>query len=171
MKKSLLPLFALVMLIAGSGIASGQNSDAALSKKERRALELDKVVSLIESGSYVYTIQSINPTGARTIQATSLYTMKAVNGNYEASLPYFGRSYQASYGGDGPIEFSGAPENLEITRNDKKNSVNVTFSIKGEKDIYRISLSVGYSGYGTLTVLPQNRQTISYYGLVSEKGR
>jgi len=123
---------------------------------------------MIEGGNFIYTVQSISPTGARTIQATTTYTMKAVNGNYEASLPYFGRAYQASYGGDGGIEFNGTPENFQLTKNTKKNTLTVTFTIAGGRDRYNITFQVGNGGYGTLTVNSQNRQAISYYGLVSE---
>jgi hypothetical protein len=171
MKKLLIPVIALVLLLTGTGVASGQNKDKKASKQEQRAAELDQVVSLIESGNYMYTIQSINPTGGRTIRSTSQYTMNATDGNYEATLPYFGRAYQTTYGGSGSIEFNGAPENLKLTRDEKKNTVTITFSIKGSTDNYNISLNVGYSGYGTLTINSQNRQSISYYGLVSEPGQ
>ena len=125
------------------------------------------MAALLESGNYVYTIQSISPTGGRTIQSTTPYTMKAVDGTYEASLPYFGRAYQANYGGNGGIEFSGTPENLEITRNSKKKNVLVTFSIAGSTDKYTVTLQVGSGGYGTLIINSQNRQSISYYGTVT----
>lgn len=164
-----IPMILLVVFASGCGVTSNQSTDNNSSKKELRAASLEQVAALIESGNYLYTVQSINPTGARTIQATSTYTMKAVDGNYEASLPFFGRAYQASYGGDGPIEFNGKPGDLEIKKNTKKNTLTVTFSLKGPKETYQVILQVGYSGYGTLTVNSQNRQAISYYGLVSSR--
>lgn len=158
----------LAFILTGCAATSNQTSGDRTTKSEQRAASLDEIASLIESGSYVFTVQSINPTGARTIQATTTYTMKATGGNYEASLPYFGRAYQASYGGDGGIEFNGTPGDLEITRNTKKYTLMVTFTMKEQKDTYNVTLQLGYSGYGTLTVNSQNRQSISYYGLVSD---
>ncbi len=153
----------MVLALLAAGCSSTQNT----ARSEQQAEELEKMAALLESGNYVYTIQSINPTGGRTIQSTTPYTMKAVDGNYEASLPYFGRAYQANYGGDGGIKFSGTPENLEITRNSKKKSVLVTFSIAGSTDKYTVTLQVGSGGYGTLIINSQNRQSISYYGTVT----
>ena len=160
MKNSLISLMILAALATGCGVTSNQSS-------EQRAASLDNMAAMIESGNYVYTIQSITPTGHRTIQSTTPYTMKVVNGNYEASLPYFGRAYQASYGGDGGIEFSGTPEDLKITRNTKKNSLIVTFSLTESNDKFNCTLQVGYSGYATLIINSQNRQSISYYGVVT----
>jgi hypothetical protein len=94
--------------------------------------------------------------------------MQAREGSYEAYLPYFGRAHQASYGGDGGVEFKGEPENLQLVRNEKKNTVSAAFSIKGKNDQYTINLEIGASGYGTLLVSGQKRQSISYYGLVGE---
>jgi hypothetical protein len=167
-KNALIPVMLLVFFTSGCAVSSSQSSGDNISKKEQRAAEMEKVAALIESGNFIYTVQSISPSGSRTLQATTTYTMKAVNGNYEASLPYFGRAYQASYGGNGPIEFNGTPEDLKVTRNTKKNSLTVTFAIAGERDRYSVTFQVGYSGYGTLIVNSQNRQSISYYGMVSE---
>jgi hypothetical protein len=167
-KNALITLVLVVFFATGCAVSSSQNSGNNSSKKEQRAADLEKVAAMIESGNFVYTVQSISPSGSRTLQATTTYTMKAVNGNYEASLPYFGRAYQASYGGDGPIEFNGTPESLQLTKNTKKNSLTVSFSIAGDRDRYSVTFQVGYSGYGTLIVNSQNRQSISYYGMVSE---
>jgi hypothetical protein len=91
-----------------------------------------------------------------------------MNGTYEAYLPYFGRAYSGGYGDSGGIEFKGEPENLEITRNDKKLSISVSFSIRAEKDTYSVNLKVGSSGYGQMTVSSQKRQVISYSGKAGE---
>ena len=168
-KNVLLPMTILATMLTGCAVTANQGSGDKTTRSEQQAASLEQIAALIESGNYVYTVQSINPTGARSIQATTTYTMKAVDGNYEASLPYFGRAYQASYGGNGGIEFNGTPGDLELTRNDKKNTVTVTFSLKAQNDTYSVTLQVGYSGYGTMTVNSQNRQSISYYGSVSDR--
>jgi len=157
----------ILIVVFATGCAVTQTGEGNSTRNQERAASMDQVAARIESGNYIFTVQSINPTGGRSIQATTTYTMKVTGGNYEASLPYFGRAYQSSYGGDGGIEFNGTPGDLQITKNTKKNTVTVTFSLKGSKDTYQVSLQVGYSGYGTMTVNSQNRQSISYYGLVS----
>lgn len=130
--------------------------------------EFAETSALIESGNYVYQVQSVNPTGGRTIQTSTMYTMKATDGTFEADLPFFGRAYQADYGGDGGIRFNGEPDNLEIQKDARKYTISVSFSIKQPNDQFQVNLSVGSGGYGTLNIRSQKRQPISYYGFISE---
>lgn len=164
MKKT--SILILMLAIMAAGCSSTKNAASS----EQRAADLEEMAAMIESGNYIYTIQSISPTGGRTIQATTAYTMKAVDGKYEAYLPYMGRAYQATYGGNGGIEFNGTPENLKIEKNSKKNTIAVSFTIAGENDRYTVNLQVGSGGYGTLNINSQNRQGISYYGSVTQPG-
>ena len=155
----------IIAFITAAIILSGCSATSSTSKKERAAADFEKTATLIESGNYQFTIRSASPSGGKTIQITSLYTLKAIEGNYEAYLPYFGRAYSGGYGESGGIEFNGEPENLKITRNDPKNKISVAFTIKSDKDQYKVNMEVGASGYGNLVISCQKRQTISYYGL------
>ena len=110
----------------------------------------------------------MNPLGGGTWHLTSTYTMEASDGVFRAYLPYFGRAYNAEYGGDGGIEFDGKPEELEIEKEHEKREIIVTFEIGDGNDRYDGILWVGASGYGTLVVNSQNRQSISYYGYIQE---
>lgn len=169
MKQRLIPLLIAAMTFTGCGTSSSvADGGPKTSRQEKTAADFEQLVTLIEGGNYQFLARSASPSGGRTIQLTSEYTMEARDGVYQAHLPYFGRAYQASYGGDGGIEFSGEPENLEITRNDRKNTLSVSFVVKTDKDLYTLKLEVGASGFGTLMVSSQNRQNISYYGQAGE---
>ena len=158
----------ILTLITATILLAACSSTSSTIKDEKNAAEFESTAALIESGSYMFTVRSASPSGGKTIQITSLYSLNAREGNYEAYLPYFGRAYSGNYGGDGGIEFNGEPENLEITRNEKKNKISVKFSIQSEKDKFSVSLDVGSSGYGTLIISSQKRQTISYSGSAGE---
>lgn len=136
-------------------------------KKEKKEEAYRQMTALLESGSYEFRVQSVNPAGGRSINPSSIYTMTVTEGVFKAYLPYFGRAYQASYGGDGGIEFEGNPEKLEITRNEKKRSIFVKFEIDGKNDRYKVTLSAGAGEYGTLSINCQKRQPISYYGPIT----
>lgn len=82
--------FTLTIILLGCSVSS--------STSEQRAARLDKMESLIESGNYEFTLRSASPSGGKTIQITSFYSMKAVDGKYQVYLPYFGRAYSAGYG-------------------------------------------------------------------------
>jgi len=169
MNRGTIVLIAVAMALSGCG-ASSSSTDGGqkISKQEMKAAGFEKFAALIESGDYQFRVMSASPSGGRTIQISSEYTMEAREGVYEAHLPYFGRAYQASYGGDGGIEFKGDPEDLQLTKNEKKHTVSLSFVIKTDIDLYTISLEIGSSGYGTMVVAGQKRQAISYYGQASE---
>ena len=147
---------------------SACSASSSTSKKELRAADFERTASLIESGSYQFAVKSATPSGGQTIQITSLYTLRAKEGNYEAHLPYFGRSYSGTYGDGGSVEFNGVPENLELTRRDNKNNIAVKFTIKSGSDQYTVNLEVGASGYGNLVISNPKNQPINYYGFASE---
>ena len=146
----------------------GCSASSSTSKKERDAAAFQSVAELVESGNYMFTVRSASPAGGRTIQITSLYALRASDGTYAADLPYFGRAYAGGYGNEGGISFSGKPEDLQISRNDSKNSITVDFSMQTDQDKYTVSLKLGPSGYGNMTISCQKRQTISYYGQAGE---
>jgi hypothetical protein len=169
MKTITIAILTAAMTLSGCGVSSSMSDGNQNSpRQEKKAAEFEKIATLLESGNFQFTLRSATPTGGKTIQMTSEYTLEAIEGIYQAYLPYFGRAYSASYGGDGGIEFKGAPENLTLTRNEKKNIVAVSFEMKTDDDQYKVSLEIGSSGYGTLTVSSQKRQSISYYGQVGE---
>lgn len=149
-------------------IISGCSGSASMAKKEKAAAEFERTAALLESGSYMFSVRSASPAGGKTIQLTSPYSLEANDGNYEAYLPYFGRAYSASFGDSGGIEFNGAPENLQITRDDQKLSIAVSFTIQAEKDSYSVDLKVGPSGFGKLLINSKKQQSISYSGQAVE---
>lgn len=169
MKISAIALFTIVLTLTGCGASSSSpESGNLISKQEKKEAEFEKFAQLIESGSYQFRIRSASPTGGKTIQISSEYIMEAREGIYEAHLPYFGRAYSASYGGDGGIDFKGDPENQKLARNEKKSTISLSFDMKADNDLFNIRLEIGSSGYGNLVIVSQKRQSISYYGLVSE---
>ncbi|QQX75467.1 MULTISPECIES: DUF4251 domain-containing protein [Aequorivita] len=80
-----------------------------------------------------------------------------------SNMPFYGRAYSGMImGRDKGMRFKGKPEDFIITS--AKNGYNVTTTIKGETDIYVISISVGYSSFATLSISSNDRGTISYQG-------
>ncbi len=129
-------------------------------------------LQMIRDGNFIYTVQSVSPSGGRTIRPTTIYTMEASGGTFKANLPYFGRAYQATYGGSGGVEFEGEPSELKVEENEQKGTVRLSFSIQAENpssERYEVNLEVGPTGYGSLIVRSNNRQTISYYGVATPR--
>jgi len=158
----------IITLITAAIFLSACSASSSTAKKEKNAADFKQTAALIESGSYKYTIRSATPSGGKTQQISSTYTMKAWEGKFEAHLPYFGRAYSGGYGDGGSVKFNGEPEDLEITRKDDKNNITVKFTIKSGSEQYMVNLEVGASGYGNLTITNPKKQPITYYGLVTD---
>jgi len=161
MKSNFLPVIASVIFLAGCSASS------STAKNEKKEAQFEQTTALIDGGTYEFTAKSANPTGGRTVQITSTYTLEVKDGIYKAYLPYYGRAYNASYGGNGGVEFEGEPSDLSIVKDPKKLNFTVKFNIKNKDERYDCILFVGYGGSGTLTVNSSNRQSISYSGAVA----
>jgi len=160
MEKLKASLLIIIFVLSGLSQARAQKTD----KKDEQFKEM---AALIESGRYMFTVHSVQPSGSGTINVSAGYTLEAKDSIFIAQLPYFGRAYSASYGGDGGIVFEASPEHLNITLNEKKRMVNVKFEIRGKNDKYDLYLSTGSSGYASLSINSQNRQPVTYSGIVS----
>jgi hypothetical protein len=155
----------LMVLILSFYQGSAQKSTA----KERKAAKEAAVKELIESGDFVFLARSARPLSGPEINLTSTYNMVLKGDTAEAYLPYFGRAYQAPYGSsDGGIKFEEVVSDKTIGFNKRKNLYLITFGVKTLRDYYRVSLSVGLSGYADLRIGSTNRQPISYYGVIDD---
>ncbi len=171
MKNLLIPVVALALILSSCKASSSTaGEDGKASKNEKKDAQYEQIAILIEGGEFAFTVQSANPTGGKTVQITSSYTLEAKEGIYKAYLPYFGRAHNASYGGDGGVEFEGEPTDLKINKNADKRTITISFSIKNKNENYGCTLVTSGGGNGTLTISSSNRSTISYYGKVSGMG-
>ncbi|MFV0375853.1 MAG: DUF4251 domain-containing protein [Mangrovibacterium sp.] len=155
----------ILVLVLILGIQTGNaQKQTARERKEQKAAEVKK---LIGSGDYVFVANSAQPMAFRRINLTSNYELKMKGTSAEAWLPYFGRAYQADYGDtDGGIKFKEEAQGLKTSFNERKKSYEIQFEVKTVKDNYTLYLSVGLSGYADLTVNSNNRQPISFTGMV-----
>lgn len=163
MKSSVLPLLTMIILLSGCSASS------STAKQEKKAAQYEEMVALIDGGTFEFTVRSANPSGGQSVQITSSYSLDAKEGIYKAYLPYFGRSHNVSYGGDGGVEFEGEPAELNITKDEKKQSITIKFNIKNKDERYDCILLISSGGTGTLTVSSSKRTPISYYGLISHQ--
>ena len=134
--------------------------------KAERELELQKQTEiLVNSKDFVFVGSMAYPQGGRSVNlSTRPNAVKYHPELIESDMPYFGRVYSgAGYGGsDGGLNFSGKPDEFTITT--KKKGFLIVAAVKGEGDSYRLTLDVGFDGNAMLTVVCNNRSTISYNG-------
>jgi len=164
-KTLLLYLAILVFSISCSTSGSLSREQKKELKNEQIEKGLKEVKALLESGTYIFTVQTAQPTGGTAIRISDTnYSIDSKDKYLKAVLPYFGRGYASHYSNDPGIKFEGNPESFEIREDHKKNNIQVNFKISGELEGFSVSMYISSTGFGTATITSQNRQSISYYG-------
>ena len=94
--------------------------------------------------------------------------MRVWSDSINTYLPYFGRSYQASYGStNGGINFTTTKFEYKL-KEKSKGGWELTIRPSDAKDINQLIYSVSKNGYATLQVTSNNRQAISFYGVIEK---
>jgi hypothetical protein len=138
--------------------------------QEARAQETNSTIlkSLLNSKSFVFKAQSAWPLQGTVVQLTQGYDMKVLQDSINTYLPYFGRAYTASYTSEGGINFTSKRFDYKL-KEKQKGGWEINIKPQDAKDISSLTYSVSVNGYATLQVISNNRQAISYYGVVEKK--
>ena len=126
-----------------------------------------EVSQLVEGGSYFFRAQNMYPTGgrARVINET-YYTLTVQPGELSADLPYAGRAYQAPVNPtDVGVKFSSKEFTVD-KKTTKKGDLEIKFTPKDVQDVRECLLTVYKNGNANLLVTFNQRQNISYQGIV-----
>ena len=162
MKSKKTILVVLLLLVVSFGF--GQEKTRQQLIKERKIEKVRQTTILIDSKEFVFVGKKAFPLGYGNIDLTT-------NPNYiefkpdfiRSEMPFFGRGYSGiGYGGDSGLKFEGKPLEFSIVKAKKTYELNAR--VKGESDVFRITLSILEEGSATLTINSNNRSPISYYG-------
>lgn len=138
-----------------------------LSRKEQRAQKEQEIKQLIDSRQFRFVARAVLPMSGPRIDLTSTYDLKLDSTMVDAWLPFFGRAYYVEYGGrDGGIKFKEEAEKIDVTYNKRKKIYQIKLDVDTDKDHYRLRISAGLSGYADVSISSNNRQSISYYGII-----
>ena len=128
--------------------------------------EQSRIETLLNSKNFEFLATSVKPrTGSSKNLVSNQYSIAFSPKNIYSHLPFYGRVYSGLNMGlhkGGHIE--GEPEMFTVETNAK--GYEVLAKVKDENDTFSISMIVSNSGYATLTISSNNRETISYMGEV-----
>lgn len=163
-KTSISVIFLSLLMITGYA----QEKSKKELKEERKIEKQKQTDVLVNSKMFVFVGKIAFPQGFRTMDLTT-------NPNYvqfhpdmiKSDMPFFGRAFSGvGYGdvgyGDVGLKFEGIPQEFTIEKG--KKSYQIKAVVRGDKDTYRLSLSVFFEGSATLSISSNNRSTISYHG-------
>ena len=162
MKTKFPVLFLLLSLIINTGFSQGKTRKEL--KEERKIENQNQTEALVNSKDFVFIANTALPSGFRSVNITGdSYYVKFQPDLIESVMPFFGKGYSGvAIGDDTGLRFSGKPEEFTVLKNKKNYQIKV--AVKGTRDIYRLFLSLGFEGSGSLTITSNNRNTISYQG-------
>lgn len=100
--------------------------------------------------------------------AGSGYFIKVEGDSVSAHLPYYGeRQMGGGYDSDSGIKFEGIGKNLEIAKDELKQSYTLGFSIASNSENYIVKIAVGTNMTSTASIRSSHRNRIRYSGDVA----
>ena len=159
-------ILAIIFSIILNPLFSQEKSKREL-KEEKKIERQQQVEALVNSREFVFIAIKAQPQGSRSIDLTTNQgKVKFHPDLIESDMPFFGRAYSgAGYGGDSGMKFKGNPEEFTVVKKKKNYQVNAV--VKGERDTYKLFLSISISGSASLSINSNNRSSISYTGDIS----
>ena len=162
-----IPVLIILFSLTITSAFSQEKSRSEL-KKERKLDKQNQIAEMVNAREFVFIGRTAQPQGYRSVNlASNPNFVKFQPDLIEGDMPFFGKAYSGvGYSsGDGGLKFDGVPEDYTVEKR-KKNFL-IKAVVKGENDVYDISLSVGFEGGSTLSITSNNRSQISYIGDIS----
>ncbi len=137
----------------------GQVHSQEKTEKTNSSIEI-----LLNSKNFKFIANTAIPLSGPTRNLVgSNYSITFTHEMVVSNMPFYGRAYSGmAYGRDKGMRFKGKPEDFNVVNTAK--GFEASASVKGENDTYFISISVGNSGFATLSISSNDRATISYEG-------
>jgi hypothetical protein len=135
-------------------------------KEEESLKKQAETEALVNSKDFVFVAKYALPMGFSQVDLTSNPNYVRFNPDLmDGYMPFFGTATSGiGMGGDNTIKFKDKPEEFNIEK--KKKNFQIDAKVKGENDVYRLSISVQTEGSASLSIISNNRSTISYQGTI-----
>ena len=161
MKKWILPLLAVALTVSSCGVLSGETREE---RALREAREAQMVVDNLQSGNFRIDIDRMYPVRG-TSQHVTNYSVSVKDGELNSHLPYIGQAWRVPYGGGHALNFKAKIGSYNVTRT-RNDGYEVRIFVKEDEDQHIYLLTVFDNGRASLDVQSQNRERISYSGLM-----
>lgn len=144
-----------------------------ISKKELKGIkekeEYNSTVALINGRRFEFIANQALPQQGSSIDLTTNQNYLMIkDDSVFCFMPFFGRAFNIGYNEPGGFQVTGIIENFEKEENTKKMKIILEFKLKGSADSYQFHLNISGNKSASLTILSNNRATISYWGEIRE---
>ena len=128
-------------------------------------IEKGKQISvLVDAKEFVFVANRAFPQGFRSIDLTTNTNFIEFKPDFiKSEMPFFFFFYSGNgFGGYIGLKFEGKLSVFSLVKTKKTYELNAT--VRGEGDVFRITLSILFEGSATLSINSNNRSAITYYG-------
>ena len=139
-------------LCFGSFFTNAQDLDAA------------RVKTMVDSARFIFVAQTMIPSGGVSRPLNTPYDVTLTRDSLVTQLPYIGRAYTGVLPGEAGVNFTST--SFDYKSKFRKKKWEVTIKPKDTKDVRELQFTIFDNGTTTLTLMPTNKQTISYHGYI-----
>ena len=158
MKKILLFSLVFVSML----FCSCRTSDG-LTKAEREAQIVQKVLEAIDAQRYTIAVDWMRPLGGMPRHVSSTYQLKVDGDLVDSYLPYVGEAYRLPYGGGKGLNFQGKISNYQVLQSTSNRYI-IEFDVKSDEEVYRYRIDLFTKGKAIIDIIGQDRDAISFDG-------
>jgi hypothetical protein len=161
MKKWILPLLAVTLTVSSCGVLSGETREE---RARREAREARMVEENIQAGDFTIDIDRMYPVRGSS-QHVSNYSVSVKDGVLNSHLPYIGQAWRVPYGGGHALNFKAPVGTYNVFRT-QDGGYEIRILVKTDEDQHVYTLTIFNNGRTSLDVQSQNRERISFSGVM-----
>lgn len=125
----------------------------------------DQIKAMVAAKEFIFKAQVAIPQRGSSRYLTSEYDLKVSKDTITAFLPYFGRAFSAPMDpGKGGIKFTSTDFTYNSENTKRGWEITITPKDTRDADVRYLVLSISNGGFGTLRVISNNRDGISFSG-------
>jgi hypothetical protein len=161
MKKWILPLLAVVLTVSSCGVLSSETREERARREAREARMVDEN---LQSADFRIEIDRMYPVRGSSQHVTN-YSVTVKDGVLNSHLPYIGQAWRVPYGGGHALNFKADIGSYNVART-RDDGYEVRIYVKTDEDQHVYTLTVFNNGRASLDVQSQNRERISFSGMM-----
>ena len=161
MKKWILPLLAVLLTVSSCGVLSSETREERARREAREARMVDEN---LQSANFRIEIDRMYPVRGSSQHVTN-YSVTVKDGVLNSHLPYIGQAWRVPYGGGHALNFKADIGSYNVART-RDDGYEVRIYVKTDEDQHVYTLTVFNNGRASLDVQSQNRERISFSGMM-----
>ena len=161
MKKWILPLLAVVLTVSSCGVLSNETREERVLREAREAKMVDEN---LQSANFRIEIDRMYPVRGSSQHVTN-YSVTVKDGVLNSHLPYIGQAGRVPYGGGHALNFKADIGSYNVVRT-RDDGYEVRIFVRTDEDQHVYTLTIFNNGRTSLDVQSQNRERISFSGMM-----